>query len=535
MKHTYKLAMGIFALSSLALTACGGPASSPSENVTPETSGPNTENTENTEKPSATENEEHILDQDVLDRFKEGNIRFTGSVSRIADGAGNIYNTDIHFSEGRYHFVDTLGAYKIYNSDIKIFRDSKGNAMTKMLLSDNTVKEENLYYSSNNKPVAFDSRYSNPFNFITEPDIYYSRVDQSYHFLDTRVRDNFFSPISYYMEIIKDLTLKYNRSEDNFEIVYQSSGKDYTTYGKGVITLTDEVVEDVVPYEHQPYHDALKTALKEMSECHNYTYEVTRTNLENTDQTKTISTYYTEEAILYPADYFVGRVNPYGIATFNDGSVRQFEVVDGKVVPGYTDEKPYPQYDAVSVELYQQKDENTYYIDDYGIGSIAAAYMANTRDELLLISQFGIKGNFEITLKDGKLDRFTYVVMGIYESGIVPQEKREVIIKEVNNTSLDSKLEFVVPDKEETLAKYVGTYEGTNLIGDKAKHTLVIQQDGSVLLDDKTAEAVTFDVLEGFEFKVGTITYQATLKDDGTMFIRDRASSYLNMNAVKIS
>lgn len=472
------------------------------------------------------------INQKVLDEFKNSPIKYQSTLNNSDASSSYVSNVELKISEGRYQFKEVVAESEYVTTDIKLFENEDGYASIKSINIDNEVEESLLYYESNNQYVVFADYYLNPFQYITLEDLVYNSAEKTYSFENQEPLTSFFNSLNYYGETIIKFNFKYNIAENHFEIYYESETKNYNVIANGVINISDEEVEDVVAYEHQDYHDEISQALEELDNTNNYTYTVRRIDLDEKYEEQTLTTYFTNDVILYPADDFTSVTNDYGVAKFNDGTIRNFDVIDGKVIPGTKADMYRPVYQVVAPELYQKVGENTYQLDSITHGSFVAASMANTYDEETLIEYFGISSKFQIVVKDGHLESFSYVISRVYSDYIVYNELCVVTISNINETKIDENLVFEVNDEETIKPKYLGTWIGENRIGDCKEHTLVISES-SITLDGQEASSITFDPTDGYSFVIDDTSYVASLNADGTLFVYDVASSTLNMIASK--
>lgn len=484
---------------------------------------------------SSTSNQDEKYGQfnaEVFNEFKSGSLLYKADLNNFTSSGNYDSQVELKISEGRYHFKEMINGNIMKNGEIKIFRTTDGYSCIKEIDINNEVIEKYLYFQ-NNQQVRFNDYYLNPFQYIEFEDLNYSPTLKTYTFDNKESLDKFYKSISYYGEDLLKFNLKYNTIDNNFEVYYEAKTSSYEVVGNGIIFLTDQEVEDVVAYRHLDYHDEIKVALDELDNVNNFTYNVTRIDLNEKHPQQNLITLYTDDVIMYPIDSFTGYVNQYGVAKFNDGSIRHFEVVNDKVVPGYKDEFDRPKFNVCAVELYQKVDENIYQIDSLEIGKTIAMNMANTYDEETLIEYFGINSNFKIEVKDGHLKAFSYVVQRVYSDYIVSNELCVVSISDVNKTKIDDNLVFEVNDEATTKPKYIGTWQGENRIGDMKNHTLVIQENDNITLDGKAVSDIYFDPTDGYSFKCDGLSYVAVLTAEENLFIYDVASSYLNIIATK--
>ncbi len=469
---------------------------------------------------------------ETFDYFKNSIILYKADLNNFTSSGDYDSQVELKISEGRYHFKEMIDGATMKNGEIKIFKTKDGYSSIKEINIDNKVEEKYLFFS-NHEQVRFDDYYLNPFQYIDFEDLNYSPSSKTYTFDNKQSLDKFYRSLSYYGEDLVKFHLKYNAFDNNFEVYYEAKTSSYEVIGNGIISIGKEEVKDVLPYEHLNYHDEILAALNELDDTNNFTYNVTRIDLNEKHPQQNLTTYFTDDVILYPSDPFVGFNNPYGVGKFNDGSIRHFDVINQKVVPGFKDEYYRPSFDACAVELYQQIDENIYQIDSLEIGKTIAMSMANTYDEESLIEYFGIKSNFKIEVTNGHLKAFSYVVQRVYSDYIVANELCVVTISDVNTTKIDESLVFEVNDESVTKPKYIGTWEGKNRIGDMKMHTLIINDNDEIILDGKTTSDVSFDPTDGYSFKCDGLTYVAVLTAQENLFIYDMASSYLNIIANK--
>lgn len=515
-------------LLSLSLFSCSNKVPEVDSN----TDDDNTQNNDNENPNDETPTFDNVLSSDVLDKFASSNLVYEAQIENSNSTSSYLSSVFSMYSEGRYSFKETVDESQHITTDVKYFSDEDGNAVVKTLTTLNTVEEQPLVYSATQKKVKFNDYFANPFINLTMDDLTFSSLDHTYAFNNKDKLNSFFTPINYYGETLSSLKLKYNENDESINIEYSASTSSYNVHVKGVIKTTLEEVEDILPYSKESYTDVIEGALKEMDDAKSYTYSVNRVDLDGKYPEQNLVSYFTEDAILYPADPFTATSNPYGVAKFNDGSIRQFEVIDGKAIAGVTDEFYTPVFDVVAPELYREVKENTYEIDSLTFGSYVAANMANTFDEETLIEYFGISSKLQITLKDGHLQSFSYEISRIYSDYVVQNELTTVTISNINSTTIDPSLTFIVKDENVEKPKYYGTWSGINRLGNGEAHTITIDEN-SIFLDGIGATQIEFDATDGYTFMIDDEIYMAMLQNDGTLLVCDLISSSLNMVAIK--
>ena len=514
-------------LLSLSLFSCSNKTSAIDSNTEDDTQNSDDENS-NDETPI----EEIDLTNDILNKFSNSNLIYEAKIENSNSTSSYLSSVYSLYSEGRYSFKEIVDESQHITTDVKYFSDKDGNAVVKTLSTLNTVEEQPLVYSSTQEKVKFNDYFDNPFNGLTMDDLTFSSLDNTYAFNNQDKLNSFFTPINYYGETLSSLKLTYDGKDDIINIEYSASTKSYNVHVKGTIKTTLEEVEDVLPYSKESYTDSIENALKEMDEAKSYTYSVNRIDLDGKYPEQNLVTYFTENAILYPADPFTATSNPYGVAKFNDNSIRQFEVIDGKAIAGMSDEFYTPVFDVVAPELYREVKENTYEIDSLTFGSYVAANMANTFDEETLIEYFGLSSKLQITLKDGHLQSFSYEISRIYSDYVVQNELTTVTISNINSTTIDPSLTFIVKDENVEKPKYYGTWTGINRLGNGETHTITIDEN-SIIFDGIEATEIEFDATDGYTFMIDDEIYMAMLQNDGTLLVCDLISSSLNMIAIK--
>lgn len=482
----------------------------------------------------------NLLSDEILNAFKSSSLEYNAKISNTNGNEDEAYTSSVlaKFSSGAYSFKETVDESGHVATDVTFYKNEDGYVITKELQFDNTVLETVMGYGS--IAAIFDEHYANPFSDVTLEDLKLDEESKTYTFKSDNLKGKFFGPINYYGETLENLSLSYDEANKEINVNFETKTETYQTSVEGTFKIVQDPIEDVVPFEHESYHDEITSALKEMDEAKSFTYNITRTDLDGVYPEEKLVTYFTENAILYPADEFTGYSNPYGMAKYNDGSIRYYDVIDGKVVTGTKTEEMFDvSFSLVAPELYQKVGENTYEISNLEIATMAAMNMVDTYDEYLYLFTLGIGSPLQITLKDGHLASFSYTNTRIYEEAYVENSHINFEVTNINSTTIDHSLKFELPNVETSKASYIGSWSGENRASgyEDETHTLVIEANDKLTFDGVSATEVTFDPIEGYDFKVTLedreLHLTAKLRDDGSLFIMDNGSVYVNVIASK--
>ena len=386
------------------------------------------------------------LSEESFNDLKSSLLKFEAkSVNMVNqdDGTKKTYNftSKVIFNENAYSFTDFNENGEEYKQQT-YFKDEEGNVILKSLTVNNDVKIDYLVYSSNNQKVKFDEYCNNPLATISYSDFIFDETENYFTIENKDLAYSFSRRLTFYGEKLNSLVFK--NTEEGLSVYFSGRANKYSVTLQGLLTKTDEKIKDVTKLEHLPYHDTIDNAMKELDAAKSFTYERVRTDVNDTSKVQTLTTKVTEDAVLYPPDDFTAAKNPYGMAKFNDGTIHSYEVKeDGTldVNANTLDEIFKPSFDTIAPEFFVEVSENRYELKHKLYSQLTAGNMAETLDEASFVTQIGLTSNLFITIKDGHLETFAYVLVRYYSNGVALEEN-VVTVKDINTTTIDYKFEL---------------------------------------------------------------------------------------------
>lgn len=425
-------------LSSLLMTSCGAPSGS----ITP----PPSDGDHQDEEPPVVEIPSWQITEERFNELRSAPLKFEADVvnmTNLEDGSKKQYNfkTEVIFNDAAYSFKE-FKENGDENKSQTYFKDEQGNVAIKSLTVNNEVKVEYLIYSATGTKVKFDEFCNNPFASIDYKDLKFDEKSEYITINNEEKAYSFSRRITYYGEDLNSLILKNTKA--GISVYFSGRSSKYSVTLRGLLKATEETVKDVTKLEHLSYHDEIDKAIKELDAAKSMTYERVRTNANDINDTQTLVSKVTENAVLYTPDTFTGYGKPYGMAKFNDDLIHTYEVEEDGSLTVNSDPMSMvykPTFDTIAPEFFTKVGENRYELKHKRYSEFTAGNMAETYDEATFVTQIGLVSNLFITLKDGHLDTFAYVLMRYYPDSI-KLEENVVTIKNVNKTTIEYNFEL---------------------------------------------------------------------------------------------
>lgn len=449
------------------------------------------------------------IDQEFLDRLSSSSLSFSGTMD--VDGALSSVQGFIGKESYSFHNEDTLTTY----ADVSLWKDEEGNAVTMMVDTTNTLQTGD-YLDENYEKVSFDEHFHNPFQGVTLEDL--THEDGLYLLSSEKAKDAA-EPLNYYTDTaVSSFVLE--RRDDVLLVEIVSSYTD--SYGDIYARISDyeihiegnKEIERPAPYETEEYHgpiqdaiDAWNLALSGPGDETGFVYEKTMTPLD--DDTMGIATSrstITYDATLWDNDGGITSEYDHGYATFDDGNMYEFEIVDGEVVVGdqisfYDAYMPWPG--MVAAELFvPTEEENVYaYRDDASVLDAVCSFLEDGEVAGYLYYYGGVS-DLTITLgEDGNVTNFSYTSLMMNYSGGFYHERTSVDIKDMDEATIP--YEFVLPEVE-IPAGMLGEWSGKDLYTQEP-YTMTVTED-SILVngEEATLSGVSEDKWGNLD---GTLTF----------------------------
>ena len=399
-----------------------------------------------------------------------------------------------------FHDEDELTTY----ADVSLWKDEEGNAITMMVDTTNTLQTGD-YRDENNEKVSFDEHFHNPFQGVSLADLAH---EDGLYLLSTEKAKDAAEPLNFYTDTaVSSFVLE--RRDDVLLVEIVSSYTDY--YGDIYARVSDyeihiegdEEIPEPAPYETEEYHgaiqdaiDAWNLALSGPGDETGFVYEKTMTPLD--DESMGIATSrstITYDATLWDNDGGITSEYDHGYATFDDGNVYEFTIVDGEVVVGdqisfYDTYMPWPG--MVAAELFvPTEEENVYAYRDEGSMLDAVCSFLEDGEVASYLSYYGGAEDLTITLgEDGNVANFSYTSLMMNYSGGFYHERTSVDIKDMDEATIP--YEFVLPEVE-IPAGMLGEWSGKDMYTQEPYEMTVAEDSILVNGEEATLSGLTED------------------------------------------
>ena len=430
------------------------------------------------------------IDQEFLDRLSSSSLSFSGTMD--VDGSLSSVQGFIGKESYSFHDEDTLTTY----ADVSLWKDEEGNAITMMVDTTNTLQVGD-YLDENYQKVSFDEHFHNPFQGIALADLTH---EDGLYLLSSEKALSAAEPLNFYTDTaVSSFVLERRDDVLLVEIVssYQDSyGDIYARVSDYEIHIEgDKEIPEPAPYETEEYHgaiqdaiDAWNLALSGPGDETGFVYEKTMTPID--DESMGIATSrstITYDATLWDNDGGITSEYDHGYATFDDGNMYEFTIVEGEVVVGdqisfYDAYMPWPG--MVAAELFvPTEEENVYaYRDEVSLLDAVCSFLEDGEVASYLY-YYGGAEDLTITLgEDGNVANFSYTSLMMNYSGTFYHERTSVDIKDMDEATIP--YEFVLPEVEIPQGM-LGEWSGKDLYTQEP-YSMTVAED-SILVNGEEA------------------------------------------------
>lgn len=440
------------------------------------------------------------IDQEFLDRLSSSSLSFSGTMD--VDGFLSSVQGFIGKESYSFHDEDILQVYAY--ADVSLWKDEEGNAITMMVDTTNTLQVGD-YLDENYQKVSFDEHFHNPFQGIALADLTH---EDGLYLLSSEKALSAAEPLNFYTDTaVSSFVLE--RRDDVLLVEIVSSYTD--SYGDIYARVSDyeihiegdKEIPEPAPYETEEYHgaiqdaiDAWNIALSGPGDETGFVYEKTMTPLD--DESMGIATSrstITYDATLWDNDGGITSEYDHGYATFDDGNMYEFEIVDGEVVVGdqisfYDAYIPWPG--MVAAELFvPTEEENVYaYRDEVSLLDAVCSFLEDGEVASYLY-YYGGAEDLTITLgEDGNVANFSYTSLMMNYSGGFYHERTSVDIKDMDEATIP--YEFVLPEVEIPQGM-LGEWSGKDLYTQEPYEMTVTEDSILVNGEEATLSGLTED------------------------------------------
>lgn len=440
------------------------------------------------------------IDQEFLDRLSSSSLSFSGTMD--VDGSLSSVHGFIGKDSYSFHNEDTLQVYTY--ADVSLWKDEEGNAITMMVDTTNTLQTGD-YLDENYQKVSFDEHFHNPFQGVSLADLTH---EDGLYLLSTEKALSAAEPLNYYTDTaVSSFVLERRDDVLLVEIVssYQDSyGDIYARVSDYEIHLEgDKEIPEPAPYETEEYHgaiqdaiDAWNIALSGPGDETGFVYEKTMTPLDDDSMgIATSRSTITYDATLWDNDGGITSEYDHGYATFDDGNMYEFRIVEGEVVVGdqisfYDAYIPWPG--MVAAELFvPTEEENVYAYRDEGSLLDAVCSFLEDGEVASYLYYYGGAEDLTITLgEDGNVANFSYTSLMMNYSGSFYHERTSVDIKDMDEATIP--YEFVLPEVEIPQGM-LGEWSGKDLYTQEPYEMTVAEDSILVNGEEATLSGLTED------------------------------------------
>lgn len=455
------------------------------------------------------------IDQEFLDRLSSSSLSFSGTM----DVDGSLSSVQGFIGKGSYSFhdEDTLTTY----ADVSLWKDEEGNAITMMVDTTNTLQVGD-YLDENYQKVSFDEHFHNPFQGVSLADLTH---EDGLYLLSAEKALSAAEPLNYYTDTaVSSFVLERRDDVLLVEIVssYQDSyGDIYARVSDYEIHIEgDKEIPEPAPYETEEYHgaiqdavDAWNIALSGPGDETGFVYEKTMTPLDDDSMgIATSRSTITYDATLWNNDGGITSEYDHGYATFDDGNMYEFTIVEGEVVVGdqisfYDAYMPWPG--MVAAELFvPTEEENVYaYRDEVSLLDAVCSFLEDGEVASYLYYYGGVS-NLTITIgEDGNVANFSYTSLMMNYSGTFYHERTSVDIKDMDKATIP--YEFVLPEVEIPQGM-LGEWSGKDLYTQEPYEMTVAEDSILVNGEEATLSGLTEDKWGSWN---GTLTFGGSSYD----------------------
>ena len=430
------------------------------------------------------------IDQEFLDRLSSSSLSFSGTMD--VDGSLSSVQGFIGKESYSFHDEDTLTTY----ADVSLWKDEEGNAITMMVDTTNTLQVGD-YLDENYQKVSFDEHFHNPFQGVSLADLTH---EDGLYLLSSEKALSAAEPLNFYTDTaVSSFVLE--RRDDVLLVEIVSSYTD--SYGDIYARVSDyeihiegdKEIPEPAPYETEEYHgaiqdaiDAWNLALSGPGDETGFVYEKTMTPLDDDSMgIATSRSTITYDATLWDNDGGITSDYDHGYATFDDGNMYEFTIVEGEVVVGdqisfYDAYMPWPG--MVAAELFVPTgEENVYAYRDEGSLLDAVCSFLEDGEVASYLYYYGGAEDLTITLgEDGNVANFSYTSLMMNYSGTFYHERTSVDIKDMDEATIP--YEFVLPEVEIPQGM-LGEWSGKDL-NTQEPYSMTVAED-SILVNGEEA------------------------------------------------
>ena len=455
------------------------------------------------------------IDQEFLDRLSSSSLSFSGTMD--VDGSLSSVQGFIGKESYSFHDEDTLTTY----ADVSLWKDEEGHAITMMVDTTNTLQVGD-YLDENYQKVSFDEHFHNPFQGIALADLTH---EDGLYLLSSEKALSAAEPLNYYTDTaVSSFVLERRDDVLLVEIVSSytdSYGDIYARVSDYEIHLEgDKEIPEPAPYETEEYHGAIQDAIDAWHHALSgpgdetgFVYEKTMTPLD--DESMGIATSrstITYDATLWDNDGGITSSYDHGYATFDDGNMYEFTIVEGEVVVGdqisfYDAYMPWPG--MVAAELFvPTEEENVYaYRDEVSLLDAVCSFLEDGEVASYLYYYGGVS-DLTITIgEDGNVANFSYTSLMMNYSGSFYHERTSVDIKDMDEATIP--YEFVLPEVEIPQGM-LGEWSGKDLYTQEPYEMTVAEDSILVNGEEATLSGLTEDQWGSYN---GTLTFGGSSYD----------------------